>query len=216
MVSIFSSSKVLVGEIENYLFSVTNATMIFKEGVEEFLQGDYKKTEQRVEEVRKLELDSDHLRREIKYKLYSLMLIPDARGDVLGLLESVRSINNVCKKQLLNLSIEKPIIPDYMRDDFRKLTELSVTAVDEMIKGVRSYFINISAANDFINKVYFYENEVDKVEEEIKKKIFTCKEINQFSRRVHLRYFLEMLAQLSDEAEDICDRLSVYVIKRSI
>ena len=70
--------------------------------------------------------------------------------------------------------------------------------------------------NDFINKVYFYEHEADKLEDQIKRKAFKTSEIRDLSRRVHIRHFAERISMLSDDAEAVCERLSIYSIKRSI
>jgi len=144
------------------------------------------------------------------------MLIPDARGDVLGLLEAEDEIINICKKILLNLSIEHPEIPKYLNPLFLKLVDYSVNSVEELIKASRAYFTDFSMVNNYIQKTNFYENEVDKVEEQLKRAIFEDKDLEKFSTRMHIRYFVEKMALMSDEAERISDKLSVYAIKRTI
>jgi uncharacterized protein Yka (UPF0111/DUF47 family) len=68
--------------------------------------------------------------------------------------------------------------------------------------------------NDYINKVYYFEHEADKLEEDIKRKAFSTKTISDLSNKVQIRYFAEQVARISDEAENVCDRLSIYAIKR--
>lgn len=79
-----------------------------------------------------------------------------------------------------------------------------------------AYFTNISAVKSYNKKVYFYENEVDKVEEEIKKVVFATEKIERLSHKMQIRYFAEKIAELSDMSERVADDLNIYVIKQSI
>jgi len=70
--------------------------------------------------------------------------------------------------------------------------------------------------SDYVNKVHFYEHEADDVEEHLKRRAFNSDEIKRFSHKVHMRYFAEKIAAVSDVAESVAERLSVYAIKRRI
>lgn len=143
------------------------------------------------------------------------MLIPESRGDVLGLLETTDNVVDAIKKVLLQFDIEMPDIPESLKEEFMELTKMSVKTVDEMVLASRAFFREISIVNDHVNKVHYFEHEADKIEEEIKRKAFNSSDIKELSKKVQLRYFAEKVALISDEAESVCDRLSIYVIKRS-
>ena len=113
------------------------------------------------------------MRREIEEFLYREMLIPDARGDVMELLESMGKISESSSKILGNLAIEKPDLTGKLRSSFQKLTRLTVLSIDELKNAAISYFTNVAAVKSYTEKVYFYENEVDQVEVEIKNKVFS-------------------------------------------
>ncbi len=144
------------------------------------------------------------------------MLIPESRGDVLGLLETLDDVIDICEKVLEQFSIEQPDIPNSLVDGFIELSELSSKAVEQLVKATRAFFKEIKMVNDYINKVHFYEHEADKVEEHIKRKAFRSDEIQLFSKRVHMRYFIEKIASVSDVAETVAERLAVYAIKRKL
>lgn len=211
---ILGRSKELEGEIENFLFSIQHAAMVFFEAIKDYVAGEMELFEKRVNEIRKLESRADELRREVKRKLYVHMLIPDARGDVLGLLETLDDVVDMTKEIVVHFSIETPTIPEEYKADFIKLAEYSQRTVDELVKGASSFFTETRTTNDYINKVYFFEHEVDKIEERVKRALFKNKDIKDFSIKMHLRDFIERIAALSDIAEQVADRLSVYVIKR--
>ena len=211
-----SKSKQLEGDIDGYLDRVTTAGLIFQEGVKAYVIGKKDKFERNFKEISVLESDADNIRRDIKHKLYTYMLIPESRGDVLGLLETLDDIVDICEKVLEQFSIETPNIPEFLKSDFIELAELSSKTVEEVVKAARAFFREIGMVSNYVNKVHFYEHEADDVEEHLKRNAFNSKEIESFSQKVHMRYFAEKIAAVSDVAESVAERLSVYAIKRRI
>ena len=215
--AIFSSkTKQLEAEIESYLDLVSRAGLVFNEGVKAYLNNKTDHFEKAFEDITSLESHADTVRREIKHKLYTYMLIPESRGDVLGLLETLDDVVDICEKVLEQFSIETPDIKDFLVSDFKELAELSANAVNEIVKAARSFFMDITMVNNYVNKVHFFEHEVDDLEEQLKRKAFNSDEIKRFSHKVHMRYFAEKIAKVSDVAQDVAERLSVYAIKRRI
>ena len=214
--ALFGQSKKLEKKIENYFIRIMDSVLIFQEGVNDYLDGTLEDIPKRAAEISKIKEEAAKKRREIEEFLYTEMLIPDARGDVLELLESMGKISEKSSKILGNLAIEKPDLTGKLRHHFQKLTRLSVYCIDELKNSSIAYFTNISAVKSYNKKVYFYENEVDKVEEEIKKVVFATEKIARLSHRMQIRYFAEKIAELSDMSERVADNLSIYVIKQSI
>ncbi|HHE64421.1 MAG TPA: DUF47 family protein [Bacteroidetes bacterium] len=214
--AIFGQSKKLESKIENYFNHVMKSILIFQEGVHDYLDGNLEGIPVRAAEIAKIKEEASLMRREIEEFLYREMLIPDARGDVMELLESMGKISESSSKILGNLAIEKPDLTGKLRSSFQKLTRLTVHSIDELKNAAISYFTNVAAVKSYTEKVYFYENEVDHVEVEIKNKVFTTLKIERLSHKMQIRYFAEKIAALSDKAEQIADRLNIYVIKQSI
>ena len=96
------------------------------------------------------------------------------------------------------------------------MADLSEKCVHEMVKACSCYFKEIDLINEYINKVSFFESEIDTLEVRLKQHVFSNGRIERLSHKIHLRYFIEKVALISDIAEDVCDRLSVYAIKRSM
>jgi predicted phosphate transport protein (TIGR00153 family) len=216
MMKILNRSIPMISEIESFWDTIGQAALVFRAGTRDFFEKKFDRMAVRLEEIDRLEAEADQLRRTIKHDLYARMLIPESRGDVLGVLETSDNAIDRTKKILNSLDIEKPDIPASMVGDFIELSSVSASAVEEMVRAARAFFSDIKIINDFINKAYFYEHEADKLEDRIKRKAFTTGEISELSRRVQLRYFAERLSMLSDDAEAVCERLTIYAIKRSI
>ncbi len=215
--SIFLKRTVsLEAKIEQFLDDVANAGMLFNAGIRDYLDGEMQQFQSRLNEIRHNESDADSMRREIRYNLYKKMLIPESRGDVLGLLETTDNVIDTAKKVMGQFNTERPRIREFLRNDFIKLTDASTAALDNLVKADRAFFNNNDVINDYIHKVHFHEHEADQLEEKVKRLIFSSDEIPELAEKLHLRDFVTSIASLSDEAEDVTERLSVYSIKRTV
>ncbi|MBN2658619.1 MAG: DUF47 family protein [Spirochaetales bacterium] len=211
-----SKVSIMEGEIEALLDEISQAGMLFVATVKDYLKGDTEKFMSRLGTIMRLENDVDDKRREIRYKLYSQMLIPESRGDVLSILENIDNVVDAIKDVLIQFDIEKPLIPEALHGDFLDLSEASNQAVSYTVKAARSFFKEIHLINDYVNKTYFYEHEADICESSIKRKVFSSDDYGDLARKMHIRDFAVHIAGISDEAEAVCERLSVAAIKRSI
>ena len=214
MAILFKNAITLEVKIQHYLDNVTNSGILFLEGIDDYLNGDMTQFANKLTDIRRNEETADELRREIRYRLYRKMLIPESRGDVLGLLETTDNVIDATKKVLGHFDVEKPNIREFMRPILAKLAKASADALDNVVRADRAFFTNKESVEDYIHKVHFYEHEADQLEEQAKKAIFESTEIERLSEKLQLRNFVELIASLSDEAEDVAERLSVYAIKR--
>ncbi len=212
----FQRARKIEGNIDKYLDNITKAILTFDQGIKEYFKGNFDLFEDKFKEASALESDSDELRREIKYTLYRDLLIPDSRGDVLGLLETLDDVIDVTEEVLREFSIERPTVLEDYKEDFLSLTEMSVKTAQELVSASRSFFREITQVHDYITQVHYWEHEADKVEERIKRKAFSSDKIDKLSYKVQVRYFAERISLLADTAEDVAERLDVYTIKRSI
>jgi len=212
----FQRARKIEANIDKYLDNITKAILTFDQGIKEYFNGNIDLFEDKFKETSQLESDSDELRRDIKYTLYRDLLIPDSRGDVLGLLETLDDVIDVTEEVLRAFSIEKPTVLSDFKEDFLSLTEMSVKTAKELVSASRAFFRDITHVHDFITQVHYWEHEADKVEERIKRKAFGSEKIDKLSYKVQVRYFAERISLLADTAEDVAERLDVYTIKRSI
>lgn len=216
MAILFKNAITLEVKIQHFLDNVTNSGILFDEGIADYLRGEEQQFKNKLEDIRRNEETADDLRREIRYRLYKKMLIPESRGDVLALLETTDNVIDTTKKVLSHFDVERPNVREFLRPLFEKLAHASAQALDNVVKGDRAFFTNTGEVEDYVHKVHFYEHEADQLEEQAKRAIFHCEEIERLSERMQLRDFVEQIARLSDEAEDVAERLSVYAIKRNV
>lgn len=213
--SLFRRTGGLENQIDEFLDQLAQAALVFKLAVKTYLaEGPTPDFEEKLHQVNTLESRGDQLRRTIEADMYAHMLIPDARGDVLGLLENLDSILNLFQGALWDFAIETPEIPDTLHLGYQTLAEMSVMAVESLVLASRGFFRSIETVGDHMHKVLFYEKEADKVSTRLKRNIFATE--LELSRKTHLRYFAEKIDSIADRAEDVADRLVIYTIKRKV
>ncbi|RAK08468.1 hypothetical protein C8C77_11231 [Halanaerobium saccharolyticum] len=214
---LFGRSKELEIEITEYLDLVNQGALTFKRDLKRYIKKDFELFEEALIDIKEIENNADEHQKDIKYKLYKYMLIPDSRADVLNIIEEIDTITDLAKEVIYEISIEKPVIPAQLESDFLELVENSAEAVDMLVKAVRSFFEEIAQVNDYVNKVHFFEHQADKNEERLKRRIFSeeCQEV-EIAYKLQLRYFIEEIAALSDQAEMVSEEVSVAAVKRRI
>ncbi len=213
--TLFRRTKALESQIDDFLNKLSQSALVFRRAVDIYLaEGATAEFEEKLSQVNELESQADKLRRSVETQLYAQTLIPESRGDVLGLIENLDSVLNLCEGGLWAFSIEKPDIPAEFHADYRALTEQVVNTVESLVLASRAFFRNIEAVPDHMHKVMFYEKEADKVSTKLKKAIFATD--LPLSHKAHLRNFVEHIDNPADKSEDVADRLAIYTIKRTV
>jgi len=212
---LFRRTKDLEIQIDRFLDALSESALVFKHAVDVYLRdGCTEEFTEKHQHVDRLESHADDLRRDIEIQLYTQTLIPESRGDVLGLLENLDKIINLIEGVLWAFDIEKPQIPGNCKDGYRNLTDTSCEAVEAVVLASRAFFRNIEAVGDHNHKVMFFETEADKISTRLKRDIFES-EIG-LGHKMHLRGFVENIDDIADWSEDVADRLAIYVIKRTV
>lgn len=213
--NLFGRTKELEQKIDAFFDKISEASVVFRLAVRVYLrEGLCEEFESRLDRVNRLESEADGLRREIETQLYANTLIPDSRGDVLGLIETADQILSQFEGALWAFSIENPVISDEYKGGFKKLTNMVVKAVDELGLGARAFFRSPHDVPAYNHKVMLYEKEADMISTTLKKDIFASD--LELSQKLHLREFVEQIDSIADIAEDVADRLAIYAIKRTV
>ena len=213
--SLFGQTKQLEREIDQFVDIVSEVGLVFKSIVTLYLNnGSSNKFDEMVQHVSEMESKADKITKEVERTLYEETLIPDARSDVLRLLEHLDELIGMYQGNCYRLSIQKPNFPIEFHYDLKNLTETVVNCVESLCLTVRSFFKDIKNVRDNAHKVTFYEKESDVQYSLLARKIFeTTLPLDQ---KIHLQYFVERIDRICDQAEDIADEVQIYAIKRTI
>ncbi|MES0445189.1 MAG: DUF47 family protein [Desulfobacterales bacterium] len=202
-------------QMDDFLDQVSESGLLFKQGIEAYLRENKDAFEKKLKQITDTEHKGDALRRSLEEQLYTRTLIPESRGDVLELLENMDSLLDRFKGALWQFDIERPeIIPEY-HEDFKELINYVVEAVEAIVRSCRAFFKEIDTVADHMHKVIYWESESDKVSTRVQRAIFRNDELS-LCQKNQLRDFVRHIDKIADQAEDVADRLSIYVIKRSL
>ena len=202
-------------QFDVFLDKVSESGLLFKAGVEAYLSGNIESFEKKIEDIIETEHDGDALRRDLEETLYVQTLIPESRGDVLELLENMDALLDRFKGALWKFNIERPQLTRELHDDFKELTSIVVEAVEAIVRSSRAFFKDLSSVADHIHKVPYWESQSDKIASKLQQIIFRQEDFS-LSEKLQLRDFVKHIDKIADRAEDVSDKLRIYVIKRSL
>jgi len=211
---LFRTSAVVEQQIDEFLDQVAEGALVYRAGVEAYLAGDLDELALRLAAIDQLESKADILSKSVEAQLYSHSLIPDHRGDVLGLLENTDNVIDTAKSSLHQFSIECPVIPEEFEDGYRRLARASAQAAEAVVMAARTFFRDPAAVKDHLFKVHHWEKDADKLSDGLKRRIFASG--LELAHKTQLRYFAHNVEKVSDEAEAVADRLAIYAIKRNL
>lgn len=211
----FGRTKAIERQIDEFLDIVSEAGIVFEQGVVLFVdRPDDEACQQKVAQLKDLEHRGDHLRMGIETDLYTNMLIPESRGDVLSLLDALDDLTDGFEADFVSFIIEQPEIPDDVKADFKDLVSAVVKSVEHTVTASRAFFRDPGSVRDHVHKIGFYESDADRVAIRIKRHVFGSG--LPLERKIHLRDWVNAIDSIADDAEDVGDRLSIYAIKRSL
>jgi len=213
--NIFKQNSSIEKEIDDFLNQFSEAGLLFQSGVDIYLNGKKDRFQNTIDDITEIEHRGDALRRSIEEKLYRKTLIPESRGDVLELLESIDALLDRYKGSLYKFDIERIEIEPKFHNDFRELVKNVINASEALVQSSRCFFKDISCVPNYMHKVSFWETEADKISTILQKKIFLQEDM-ELSQKTQLRDFVRHIDKIADRAEDIADDLSIFVIKRAL
>lgn len=214
--TLFGGTKNLEGQLDEFLDTLSESNILFRSGLTYYLEAGGNAGEgfkQKIAQVASMESRADDLRRNIERALYEQSLIPESRGDVLGLLEDLDALINAFEKNLIDLRIENPGFSSEYAKEMKTLSEQVALCVESLVVASRAFFRDIGSVRDNLHKVMLYEKEADKIAHLLKEKIFNSD--LSLDKKAHLRYFVDKIDNLANGAEDVADGLAIYTIKRA-
>ncbi len=162
----------------------------------------------------KAESSADDLRRDIEYTLYGKALLPESRGDILGLLETFDTLPNRAETVLYSLRCQRIKIPDELQADFQKLIDVNLQAYYLVRKAVDNLMNNPRVTLHSTKDVDAKESESDNLERDIICTVFNSE--MDMGTKILFKDLALLIGDISDRAEKVADRIGIVAIKRQI
>ena len=212
--ALWKKQKSIIHKIEEYFKILDECSVKFKECMSSIIkEGKPEDYRENVKNVSRVESKADDLRRAIEHELYERALIPESRGDILGLLESVDKIPNSFESVCYQTLQERIDFPKSFKDDFIKLIDINISAYNSLKEASIGFFYN-KDIQESLREVDEKESQSDSIERVLIENIFTSK--LDKADRILLKEIVVNIGNISDLALASADRLTIAVIKRRI
>lgn len=196
-----------------YLDQVIICGACFKEGLFEWYDNNNSEKLKRLSfQISREESKADDLRREIEREIYENSLIPDSRGDMLGLLETLDKVPNRMESVLREISIMGIAAPRPVLEPLRELTDGCVRCVGEVVAASRMMFGQMKGVREIIERIDKTESECDYIERRSTQLLFE----SALDLAEKLLYYdvIRRIGSIPDQCEAVGDRLSIVSAKR--
>jgi len=215
MALFFSKKNKFLEMIEGYLRKVTECMELAKKALLLYIDKGYcEKFDELVTKTHMAESCSDDLRREIEILLYEKALMPESRGDILGMLETVDKIPNKAESVTFQMQTEVLRIPDEFKPELRKIININFDIFADVKRAIRAVFNDIGEVRRITNEIDKKESGSDSMERDLIKKLFSSN-IN-IGEKILLKELIIEIGSISDRAENVADRLNIMAVKRLI
>ncbi len=201
--------------LERYFKQTDACFKMFEKAFSTFLEmGLGAKFDSELKSTQDFESAADDMRREIEHTLYGKALLPDSRGDLLGLLESFDRIPGIAENVLWVLSCQRMKIPVDMQPLLKSLADVNLQAYYLTRKAVDNLMNNPRVTLHTTKAVEKKESESDDLEREIICMLFDSD--METGSKILYRDLVLLIGNISDLAETTADRISIIAIKRQI
>lgn len=204
----------IIHKIEAYLDQVDKTRDLFRQTMEELVRGERTETsEARVMEVHASESLADDIRREIELEMYRKALIPESRGDVLGLIESLDMIPNLFQSLCDQLLFQQIDVPAAFQERYLELVEVNIDSYNLLREAILALFYRRNCQEQ-LQQIDEKESESDGIERSLVKDIFNT--TLDKADKILLKEIVVNTGDISDMVEVAADRLNLAIIKRRI
>lgn len=210
----FKKEKEVNELIIKYINKVDESLSTALKTLDSYFKEDINEAKRLSRMVDKLEEQADLIRYDIRDILYAGAFMPLLREDIFKLIETVDEVCNageVCCDFFLE---QRPEIPDELKPGFVIATHESFSISAPIKQAVLCFIMGegpLEKAREYSKTIGRKESEVDKIEWDLTRKIFTSS--LDLSRKIHLKDCLSTITAVSDRAEDAADRLRLVTIK---
>ena len=172
----------------------------------------------RVEQTHKEESRADDLRVKIELELYGKALLPEGRGDILGVLEAVDRLLGDAEWALFELQLQKVELPDQLQPTFARLIDVVCKCCAAVALGIEVLFVGNGDPKDVrevTEKIDAIESESDYLERTLIREIFELEGLTTGDKLL-LKGVVLLLGRITDRAEHVGTRITVVSVKRRV
>lgn len=211
---LFKKEKEVIDLIEQHAAKMEACLSTAIETLLAYLDDDIAKAKTLARKTDALESDADLIRLQIRDRLYSGAYMPVLREDIYKLVESLDRVANAAEKCCDTFLNQRPEIPKELRSLYADIIRISLGVGEPLKNAVLCYLRGIcpiEVSRGHAKEVGLEESKVDSLEWDLTKVIFSS--TLSYGHKIHLRRCLDIIASVSDRAEDSADQLELVSLK---
>ena len=165
-------------------------------------------------QTHKFESKADDIREEIKAMMYGKVLIPESRGDIMGLMEAMDLIPGLFERILYMIQTQELAIPEFIAAEFKDLVRISLECCDQLRREVVALFKKTEDIRTLLSTIDVNESHCDHIERRLMTKIFKS-DIDPFIK-LQLKELILQVGEISDQADRVSRRVNIIYMKRRV
>ncbi|MFO7737582.1 MAG: DUF47 family protein [Desulfatiglandaceae bacterium] len=166
------------------------------------------------EQTHKFESRGDDIREEIKTLMYAKALIPESRGDIMGLLEALDKIPGLFQLILYMIKTQKLVIPEFMVSEIKELIEVSLATCELMLQQIERLFQGSPGVRALVSSIDHNESQCDHIERRIITNLFNS-DLDPY-KKILLKELVVYMGEISNQAEHVSRRANIIKMKRTV
>jgi predicted phosphate transport protein (TIGR00153 family) len=167
-----------------------------------------------ITQTHKHESRADDIRDEINNLMYSKALIPDSRGDIMRLIESIDMIPHFFERILFIMQTQRVSIPDFLVLDVKDLIRISLESCDLLSKQMALHLKQKLGIRSLLRTIDTNESHCDHIERRIITKIFDS-DMDPFVK-LQLKELIITMGGISDQADRVSKHINIISMKRRV
>lgn len=212
---LFKKQRMVEKLIRDYIENLRMTQECFNEALticlDEEYSGDF---DFMTEQTHKFESKADDIREEIKSLMYSKALLPESRGDIMGLLETIDVIPGIFELLLNMIRTEKIRIPDFITPDVKELVGVSLASCDLMFRQIEALFSRGEGVRTLVSTIDHNESHCDHIERRIIDHLFSS-ELEPF-QKILIKEWIVTLGDITDQVDRVSKRANIISMKRTV
>lgn len=214
--SIFFGKKeqTIIELFYQHLDSIENTIVKMIELIQSMKNNEIEKVKKLSEEVREAETTADKIRRKAEMEMYTGAFLPNFRGDLLGIIESLDKIANKAETVADEIDLQNLRIPSELFENFEMLAKKVLETFQALKDASKEMFEDFESASQKITDTEKFEHEADEIERDTIRKIFSLN--ISLAEKIQLKKLVHRIADISDTSEDVSDRIQIVLYKRKV
>ena len=202
--------------ILRHLAHVRQAVSLFADATRAyFVEKDVEKARRLMIETHKAESLADDVRREVEKTLVQGALLASSRRQLLLVVDGIDTLANAAQGTLHYLVNQSVDVPSEVVPFALKILEESEALFEDVDSAIRSVLSgDVQTALACAGRIDQHESAVDRLDAEATRTLFALD--IELARKMHVRGYFELLALISDRAEDLADQVALVAAERAI